>query len=69
MLFIAYGEQYRVGRFLHFRRNDRQAGRSLAARHVFLPPAANAAEWEDISIWLPALEMIECGAPLLSSDV
>lgn len=39
------------------------------ARHVLLPPAANGAEWEDISIWLPALEMIECGAPLLSSDV
>ena len=35
----------------------------------FLPPAASGAEWEDISIWLPALEMIECGAPLLSSDV
>lgn len=35
----------------------------------FLPSAANGAEWEDISIWLPALEMIECGAPLLSSDV
>ena len=69
MLFIAYGEQYRVGRFLHFRRNDLQAGRSLAARHVFLPPAANGAEWEDISTLLPALEMIECGAPLLSSDV
>lgn len=35
----------------------------------FLPPAANGTEWEDISIWLQALEMIECGAPLLSSDV
>lgn len=58
-----------MGRFLHFRGNDRQAGRSLAARHVFLPPAANGAEREDISISLPALEMIECEAPLLSSDV